>query len=483
MPLPQLQTFQGTSPANSAIKAMTLGNLIQGRKDAQAPAPVNAAAVNLEELKEKKRVSARAERLEVSEFALQVLSGVNSAEDWDRAKEIMVSRFPQHSEGIMNQGEYDPQMIRMIQNALRDETQKLKSEELGLKEDELDIRSDEQGTDQYEAETGRMGAEDARKKVPAEKRKLNAEARKIGADVRKITADIAQKKADLAEKKAARESADVIKEAELILADREADLEDRKFDAEENEKELKGFAPGTAVYEDGKRVEQVPFKPEGFEIFENEAKEQIWVQEGKTIPKGYRKVEKAASTQVTVNTGDDLSGAVTTQLQKDIIQGAQSVRSFNETGKLFKPEYLTYWGKGEKIVAGAMDKMGLSSEGEKTLIRERNAWFTRAKRDFIAYRKWATGVAGGEKEMAEIATAFPDPVKNGPTEYVANLKGIEETTKAVLSLNQDFLALNVDMTMPIEDILRIAEGAGIPMPPGSKTGVKRIKFNKNGEKI
>ena len=175
---------------------------------------------------------------------------------------------------------------------------------------------------------------------------------------------------------------------------------------------------------------------------------------------------------VTINTGD-LTKPSQTKLEKDIMEGLRNVNSFRETGKLFKPEYLTYWGKGEKFIATAADKAGISTAGQKGLIKERAAWFRQAKADFIAYRKWATGVAGGEKEMAEIATSFPDPVKNSPTEYQANLTSIEETTKRVLQLNAEFLSSGIDVRQPIEkifdDIQRLGIDIGESPSPGGVT--------------
>ena len=122
-------------------------------------------------------------------------------------------------------------------------------------------------------------------------------------------------------------------------------------------------------------------------------------------------------------------------------------------------------------MATAADKDGLSTAGQKGLIKERAAWFRQAEADFIAYRKWATGVAGGEKEMAEIATSFPDPVKNSPTEYRANLDSIEETTKRVLQLNTEFLNSGIDIRQPIDQIFTQIQSKGINIgeAPGKGT--------------
>ncbi len=170
--------------------------------------------------------------------------------------------------------------------------------------------------------------------------------------------------------------------------------------------------------------------------------------------------QKAA---VQIFTGD-LSKTTRAQVEKDIIQGVRSLGSFKKTRTLFKPEYLTVFGKGEVLLAKKADQLGLSSVSQKRLIRERATWFRRAKADFIAYRKWATGVAGGEKELKEIATAFPDPVKNTPEQYQANLDSIEDTTVEILKLNREFLDSGINFNQPSAQILQQAQSQGFNFP-------------------
>jgi hypothetical protein len=142
------------------------------------------------------------------------------------------------------------------------------------------------------------------------------------------------------------------------------------------------------------------------------------------------------------------------------------------------------FGKGQKIIAEAADKAGIPTRGQKRLIRERSKWFRQAKADFLAYRRWATGVAGGEKELKEIATSYPDPVKNSPTQYMANLNGIEETTKKILMLNVDFLNSGIDLNQPLEKILEQTKRIGISVPTSAGGGGNVIiRFDAQGNRI
>lgn len=250
--------------------------------------------------------------------------------------------------------------------------------------------------------------------------------------------------------------------------------ETQRLKMEKESRELTGFGAGTMVYRGGKEEKQVPFAPPKptapkFEVFENKDKDQVYVEKGKSIPEGYNKV-MGKGTQVTVQTGA-IGKSTKTMLEKAVIEGTHNIKSFARTRKDFKPEYLTYFGKGEKGAALALDKLGLSTSKQKELIREQSNWFRQAKADFIAYRKWATGVAGGEKELKEIATSFPDPVKNSPEQYKANLDSIDETTKKILSLNKDFLHSGIDL------------GGMLDQAGGGSSGGTVIRFNEKGERI
>jgi len=244
------------------------------------------------------------------------------------------------------------------------------------------------------------------------------------------------------------------------------------------EKDIKGFSPGSMLYKDGESMGQVPFAPSkpSHEVFEDQSGNQVYIEKGQKIPTGYKKVQ-TKGTQLTINTGD-LSKTTTSKLENAVIEGTRNIQSFQGTKKLFKPEYLTIFGKGDKVIAEAADKLGIPMAGQKALIKERSKWFRQAKSDFIAYRKWATGVAGGEKELKEIATSFPDPVKNSPTQYQANLDSIEETTKRVLMLNTDFLREGINMNQPLDKIMEQTRGQGT----GEQKEVT-IKFDAQGNRI
>jgi len=381
--IPEIQQFQMPNVANTAFKFLQL-RMLQDQAQNTALEQQRKIQEEQRKIQEEQKAVERTNSIESNSFALNLLAGVNSPEDLDVAKSLFLSRYPQQGEMVGKLlPTYDPQLVNMIRNSLRTETQRMKKEE-----------------------------------------------------------------------------------------------EDSKITA---------YSAGSSLYQGGKALGQVPFSPEKspapqFEVFENPGGDQVYVEKGKTIPEGYTKVQ-AKGTQVTIQTGD-LGKTTKAKLEQDIIEGTQNIQSFKETRKLFKPEYLTIFGKSGKLLAETADKIGISTKGQRVLIRERSKWFRQAKADFIGYRKWATGVAGGEKELKEIATSFPDPVNNSPTQYKANLGSIEETTKRVLMLNTDFLRSGIDINQSLDKVLEQAKRVGIQDPSGG-TGNNDviIRFDAQGNRV
>jgi len=112
--------------------------------------------------------------------------------------------------------------------------------------------------------------------------------------------------------------------------------------------------------------------------------------------------------------------ATKTNLEKNIVETQTQIDAFNEIEKMFQDDYLTYKGQIKAGTEKIGEKAGIFKPSG--WLTKRQLWYQTAKEKFLAYRKWVTGVAGGEKELMEIAKSYPDPDNNSPTEYRANLK-------------------------------------------------------------
>jgi len=181
-----------------------------------------------------------------------------------------------------------------------------------------------------------------------------------------------------------------------------------------------------------------------YDVVENlQTGEQKYLKKGGSIPPGW-KVTKPSSVEINIGGKSALTPATTTQVQKQIMEGRTNLDKLSDMEELFKPEYLTYLGKGKAFTQKGLDKLGVGTDTE--FLEKRQQWYQGSKANFLAYRKWVTGVAGGEKEMAEIAKSYPDPDNNSPAQFRANLKQVKITTTKLIKRYKSFLAMGITPT-------------------------------------
>jgi hypothetical protein len=146
--IPAIQQFQMPDPANTAARFLQLKALRQqgqnaavlgqqkfgleqqkfqaGQQEAQ-----NAALLKQQKFQAEQASTKRKNSIEVNDFALNLLSGVNSPEDLEIAKGQFNARYPQFADMTSKiMADYSPQKVEMIRNSLRTETQRLKTEDL-----------------------------------------------------------------------------------------------------------------------------------------------------------------------------------------------------------------------------------------------------------------------------------------------------------------------------------------------------------------
>lgn len=127
--IPAIQQFQMPDVANSAAKFMQL-KILRDQAQNIALEQQRGAQEQQREVQERQKATKRKIDIEVKDFALNTLAGVNSAEDLEIAREQFNARYPQYA-GTTNKimSDYTPDKVRMIRNSLRTETQRMKAEE------------------------------------------------------------------------------------------------------------------------------------------------------------------------------------------------------------------------------------------------------------------------------------------------------------------------------------------------------------------
>jgi hypothetical protein len=148
-------------------------------------------------------------------------------------------------------------------------------------------------------------------------------------------------------------------------------------------------------------------------------------------------IKTNADGSVTVTQGDGskrgLTKTVRSSTQKNILEGQTRLTTQNYVSSLYRPEFLTY---GGEIKSGIMTKLNkLTPSLKDSFTKARAAFLSQTNQAFIAYRKWATGVAGGEKEMAEIKRAtFSED--DSPQDFEAKLQAVQFMTRKLIARQQ-----------------------------------------------
>lgn len=143
---------------------------------------------------------------------------------------------------------------------------------------------------------------------------------------------------------------------------------------------------------------------------------------------------------------------VATKIQTELKDVKINIANLKAIRDQYKDEYSEYpFRLGTKVTkwqekAGGL--LGMPSAERKKALADFSAWRRNGQREFVVFKKWATGVAAGQTEMKEqIELAFPSALGDSATEFKSKLDSairVQERTEAILS---DMLTKGTVMTM------------------------------------
>ena len=219
--------------------------------------------------------------------------------------------------------------------------------------------------------------------------------------------------------------------------------------------------------------------PDGKEVFIglNKDTDKYEVIEGGT-PKPSKGMKITTTDGTTIETGvstGGLSKPTKTSLQKDIIENQTSMDSINQLEALYEPEFLTYGGLAKGKLATVMNKM--DPEDRSNFQTRRSAFIGAANQNFLAFRKWATGVSGGEKEMAEIKRAtFSED--DSPQDFEAKLGLIKSLKRRLNARMKAALSSGVDNQEQFKEYLKDHSLDGIPTLQERGEALQKLGYDK-----
>ena len=134
---------------------------------------------------------------------------------------------------------------------------------------------------------------------------------------------------------------------------------------------------------------------------------------------------------------NNMSNKTQGTLEGDILSGTDALDQLNMIEATFEKDFYTIGGKSEAWLKNFFNKMDPSQVDAFT--QRKGVHDQYVLQYFNAYRKWVTGVASGEKEMAWIQRSIPSS-KDAPMTFESKLKSIKAYTEKAIARQK--LALN-----------------------------------------
>ncbi len=141
-----------------------------------------------------------------------------------------------------------------------------------------------------------------------------------------------------------------------------------------------------------------------------------------------------------------------TQLQKPVASKIQTelkdvevnIANLESILEQFKPEFTELPFKIGVGVTAFREKiggfLGKPTDQQKKDLADLTAWRRDAAREFVVFKKWATGVAAGQKEMSEqIEQAFATPLKDSATQFRSKMESAIRVRKRTRGILTDIL--------------------------------------------
>ena len=149
---------------------------------------------------------------------------------------------------------------------------------------------------------------------------------------------------------------------------------------------------------------------------------------GASSEEAMRKLAEIKKNQNTTNININNTPSTQTDIQKQLMEADEVLRETTGMEQYYKPEFNTYSGQLQAWIGGKAEKLGMEPP-DKKLLEDYSKWKMSSMRGFLKWRKWITGVAGGEREMEQIAKSFYNPETDSPTEFQAKVQAMKDITQ------------------------------------------------------
>ncbi len=151
--------------------------------------------------------------------------------------------------------------------------------------------------------------------------------------------------------------------------------------------------------------------------------------------------------------------AAKTALFKDVVAGQQGSDAIQQIETRYEPEFLTYKGSATSKWKTFLNK--LDPKEKDAFTQRRTAFITAVNQDFLKFRKWATGVSGGEKEMAEIKRAtFSED--DSPQDFEAKLQMVKSLRRRLTARSRAALKAGINSEEQFDEYIKEHDLDSVP---------------------
>ena len=179
---------------------------------------------------------------------------------------------------------------------------------------------------------------------------------------------------------------------------------------------------------------------------------------------------------IEINIGKKLELKTLQDLRDEHELALTNIRTFGQIANDYNPSFMTSWGKNVKLGGSAfLDSLGLANPLDPgyEFLQNATTFFQGVDQAFFVYRKFITGVAGGELEMKRIEDAFINR-NQGPKAFEAALARMQRLYKdtADISLKSIEFVENKTFTLAQAQKYRAAQVEALLLRNGIRRKAK-----------
>jgi hypothetical protein len=153
-----------------------------------------------------------------------------------------------------------------------------------------------------------------------------------------------------------------------------------------------------------------------------------------------QKLKTSPTTNVNVNL--DMTKKTQADLEGEVVQGKGTLDMLKRVKGLYKREFHEYLGKGKVLARDIGSKLGVPAGKFHAAYRK---YALEVDKQTFLFRKFITGVAGGEKEMTAIEKLTLNTKYDSPDTAEAKMAQMEIMTNAQIKRAQDLLSAGIDV--------------------------------------